>query len=248
MRIHDSLRALEQRGVETHGTAENEERSVQDQGNVEDGVGQHLRCAIKYRVGERISAERTVEDLRRCQILRQWGLVCAPERLPLGTQPLAAGDALERSGLAYVYRHLGNAGHQHVSHFASRPARSLKQLAVQNDSGSYASAEREKDKIPSIFCGSIEALAESRQIDIVVDCGGDAQLLLEHRLQRNIAPSHEIGGRNHYARLCIRDPGSANANCCGRFPRYACLLQKMVDTFAYLRYDEMSVAYVCGCC
>ena len=78
MGIYYLLGAISQCRMQSHGAAQNEEWRIQNQCHVEDRAGQRIRRAIQQGIGQCISRDSSIENLRGCQILWQFGLPGIP--------------------------------------------------------------------------------------------------------------------------------------------------------------------------
>src|SRR5579859_1724481 len=85
---------------------------------------------------------------------------------------------------------------RHMPQFACCPARSLKNLAVENDAAANAGADRQVDQVFASATGSKQVFAQRRRVRIVLDVDGKLMwpvVLLKQIVHWEMLPQWHIG-------------------------------------------------------
>jgi hypothetical protein len=100
-----------------------------------------------------------------------------------------------------------------MAHFASHVVDASDQLAVDNETGANAGAERQEDHVSCALAGSITPLRKRARLCVVLDAGGQPEPLREILRQTHFTPSRQIWRTKDKAAFCIDRPANRRANC-----------------------------------
>src|SRR5579871_1967703 len=200
--------------MQSHRSAEHEERAAEDERDVIESVGKEPRGPLQNREGRWITVllHRMVEDLSGRQLFGQASPFRVPCALPLSPDTLTACHAFECAGFSGSGWFLRCSGNKHVANLTCRPISAAKRSAIQENAGADAGTDCQKHEILCCLCNAGGKFAQRGEIYIVIDRCGNVENALKHRLEWNVAPSVEIGSGQDDAGVYVSDAGSTGCD------------------------------------